>query len=178
VTPLASWLLAALLTWSPARTHPTETPAQWESRAAAIADDVAGVVTDPVEGACGTCATRGLVVLAVGFQESNYDARVEEGRCRPHTCDNGRAWSAWQIQTDTGITFDGTRVVWAHGRTPAWLLDHPGDVISGPMLVLDRKLAARVALHVWRTAPSLFSTLKAVRLVVATWTRLHPFGAP
>jgi hypothetical protein len=179
MTPLATYLLGALLAWSPARTHKTETIAQWHDRAAAIASDVADVVTAPTEPSCGSCATLGLRLLAVGLEESNFDLLVEQGRCTPHTCDEGYAWSAWQIHPDGGLTLDGARYRSAAGRPHAWLLEHFAEVVTAPMLVADRKVAARMALHMWRTSPSLFSTAKAAVALATRYRATHALsGTP
>lgn len=46
-------------------------------------------------------ATRGArdaaTLFAVGYYESGFLPRIQEGECRPHECDHGKAHSFWQL---------------------------------------------------------------------------------
>lgn len=154
---LVLYLVIAMLSWSPAKDHvrfesETETLARYE----AIATDIATVVLDPDEAPLYDDADKAetaLQVAGVGFFESRYWAFVDDGSCnrlawkRDHgwakeLCDGGRAWTIWQIQANYtktgGIELDGDS--WRYGPTG----------YRGPALVKDRRVAARVALHMMR----------------------------
>lgn len=173
---LSAYLLAALLVWSPPKTHPNEEPSAWDARARDIAADIAEIANEPVEATRTPPWKTGLTVLGIGFQESNFDLVVEQGHCRPHTCDNGTAWSAWQIHTGrNGLTFEGLKYLEAESRPKVWLDVHFAEVIQPAQLIADRKTAARMALHMWRQAPRIFSTAKWVIEVRDTYAAKHPF---
>jgi len=56
------------------------------------------VIADAVaEAACGDKLLAAELV-AVGFYESGFTPRIQEGRCRSYECDKGRARSYWQMQ--------------------------------------------------------------------------------
>lgn len=163
---LVTYLVAAMLFWSPAKEHAPAPPAETEARYTAIATDIATVVLDENEQTLfpGDMekAETGLQVAGMAFFESRFWVYVDDGRCNDRTwrkkhfgeqpiCDGGIAFSLWQIQT---------RYLAPRGRALPAKLDgialvgdgweHAPDGYKGRDLLADRKTAARVALHMMR----------------------------
>lgn len=174
---LVTYLIATMISWAPltpARLH-GETPEHARARYAAHAQAIASVALDAQEPPLSGGRARTAVVLAsIAFWESGFDELVDEGHCTPHTCDNGLAWSVYQIHDEGGITLDGNGWLYARLRKPDWLLEHADSVIRGPDLVQDRQLAARVALHMARRNLYGWTTARTVLQHVAWWMAGHP----
>ena len=155
IKALTSYLLAAMTAWMPMKNHArTEAPEVTEARYQQIAEDVAQVAMDPDEeplfqGEDGRVKTA-LLLLSVAFHESNFRGEIDGGRCKPYECDHGKAFSMWQLHPEDGVIFDGDLFTFARNRSAAWREDHASEIIDGAALVRDRKLAARVALHMLR----------------------------
>jgi hypothetical protein len=154
---LVRYLLVAMFAWSPAKEHPSETAAEVGSRYTGIAIDIAEVALDPAEppvfpGRFGRERTA-LLLNSLAFHEGRYFSFVDRGECnqpgfkadRRGTCDNGRAFSLWQIQAGRGLVLNGTTWSW-------WTIRTDASPITGPDLIQNRQLAARVALHMARAS--------------------------
>ncbi len=152
---LTSYLLAAMTTWMPVHEHARhEASDVTEARYDAIAQDVAQVALDPdeqplFEGEDGRVKTA-LLLLAVAYHESGFRGSIDAGLCKPYECDHGRAFSMWQLHPEDGLIFDGDVFTFARNRSASWRLEHASEIVDGPALVHDRKLAARAALHMLR----------------------------
>lgn len=163
-TALAAYILHAMMTWVP----PSQQPGgeDVEARYRSIAADIADVAADPSEPGL-FAAPSGLSeslqlevqqvmnatqLAAIASYESGYARFVDLGQCNDPTykadgrggCDGRAAWSIWQIHTMGGLVLTDKEFV---GRWYAKDLSH---VINGPDLIRDRKLAARIALHILR----------------------------
>lgn len=152
---LTSYLLAAMTTWMPVHEHARgETAEATQARYAQIAEDVAEVALDPdeqplFEGEDGRVKTA-LLLLAVAYHESSFRAEIDAGRCKPFECDHGRAFSMWQLHPEDGLVFDGDVYTFARNRPTSWRMEHAAEILDGRALIRDRKLAARMALHMIR----------------------------
>jgi len=183
-----------MLAWMPAKAHHVlETEDQARARYATIAADVAAVAADPAEppvfqGADGRTKTA-LVLLSVAFWESAFRVDVDSGKCKPPECDNGHAFTLWQLHPEDGVIFDGDVYTFARNRSPAWRADHAAEIYDGAALLKDRKLAARVALHMIRYSFKATQSLgvytgegkngpKAKQRFehALKWLRVHPFN--
>jgi hypothetical protein len=191
---LIGYVLAAMLAWFPLSKHP-EPEVKSAARYAEVARAIAEVALDPGEpplfdGPAGRARTA-LVDAGIAALEGGFRAYVDDGSCnavaflagrRPH-CDHGRAYSIWQIQTARGMSLHGDTWQW-------WSLRSPEARITGPDLIADRKLAARLALHIARKSIRDYGSLCAytgekcrgahpnadARLALADrWWRSHPF---
>jgi hypothetical protein len=198
---LATYIVTAMLSWSPVKDHTTrgESEAEVLARYDAIALDDATVALDPDETtlfpADPSKAETALLVASMGFWETRYWKHVDDGLCNDHTwraehkrpleCDGGQAWSLWQIHTGFA-----TKRGWDHGlllEGGEWRYDAAG--YKGPELIADRKVAVRVALHMMRKSMRMSGTLCGYtgeaapcpkareRLELATrYFREHPFA--
>jgi hypothetical protein len=123
----------------------------------AVARDIANVASDaseqPIWGDDVTRAKTAIVLTALAFFESRFWRFVDEGICNGRdssrvralgNCDGGYAYSLWQIHPEDGLVLVGDG--WAHARDVRGVR----EVITGKMLIADRTLAARVALHIAR----------------------------
>lgn len=122
---LATWLLGAMLTWSPPISKTPTEQARYES----IAKDLATVALDPsekpaFEGSDGRAKTA-LLMAAIASFESGYRADVDDGRTRG---DHGTSWCLMQVRV-----FGKTREGW-----------------TGEDLTRDRTKCFRVALRIIR----------------------------
>lgn len=197
---IIAYLVAAMLSWSPAKDHTPDTETITVARYTAIAEDIAAVVQDSTEPAIfkddAQKVRTALQLAGVAFFESRYWSYVDSGKCndrewrakQPTTtslCDGGLAFSLWQIHTrfsqgKDGISLDGD----------GWKHDSAGHV--GKELLTDRKLAARIALHMLRASLTRSGTLcgytgeiekgcpkAAARFNLAkSYFTKHPFVAP
>jgi hypothetical protein len=174
---MLAYLVAAMIAWAPltpARLH-GEAPEHARGRYQDFAAALVSVVYDAQEPALREGRARTAVELAsVAFWESGFSEIVDEGRCAPGTCDFGIAWTLYQIHDGGGLTLDGPLWMYARDRPQAWLLEHADSVIRGPDMVQDRQLAARVALHLFRRSPWVWSTWSRARAHVAWWVATHP----
>lgn len=166
---LTAYVLRAMLAWVPLSQHAyVEDVAVTETRYESIAADIAAVAADPNEPGLRPApsdpsysdedklwaqqAGNAIQLAAVASYEGGYQGFVDSGRCNDPTykpdgrgsCDGRQAWSIWQIHTMGGIVLTDREFV---GRWYATDLTH---VVNGPDLIKDRKLAARVALHMMR----------------------------
>jgi hypothetical protein len=152
---LTSYLLAAMTAWMPMKNHArSETPEVTEARYQQIAEDIAQVALDPDEtplflGEDGRVKTA-LLLLSVALHESGFRGDVDAGKCKPYECDHGKAFSMWQLHPEDGLIFDGDFFTFARNRPASWREEHASEIFDGPALVRDRKLAARMALHMLR----------------------------
>jgi hypothetical protein len=152
---LTAYLIVAMTSWMPVHNHAArETPEQTLARYEAIATDIATIALDPSEpslfqGDDGRVKTA-LLLLSVAFWESAFRGDVDAGHCKPHECDNGHAYSLWQLHPEDGFIFDGDVYTFARNRSVAWREEHASEIVDGPALIRDRKLAAKVALHMLR----------------------------
>lgn len=152
---LTTYLFTAMLAWMPLRNQANrETEEAASARYESIASDIATVATDPSEpplfGGDDGRVKSALVVLSVAFWESGFRADVDGGRCKPNECDHGLAYSLWQLHPEDGFIFDGDVFTYSRNRSHAWREEHASEIFDGPMLIQDRQLAARVALHILR----------------------------
>jgi hypothetical protein len=175
MTPLAAYVVAASLAWSPVaehlpRVHDAADEAVVVAFREAIAADVAEVVADPNEqplfpGDLSKGETA-VQIGALAFFEGRFWSYVDNGSCNDANwkkahghdrllCDGSAAWSLWQLHDgfstphgwDHGLAFDGD----------GWVYDSKG--YRGRDLVRDRKLAARMALHFARKSLKASGTL-------------------
>lgn len=152
---LTNYLLAAMTAWMPITSHAhSEAPEVTEARYEQIAADIAEVALDPDEaplfaGEDGRVKTA-LLLLSVAYHESRFRGDVDAGRCKPYECDHGKAFSLWQLHPEDGLVFDDDVFTFARNRPTTWRQEHAGEIFDGPALVRDRKLAARMALHMLR----------------------------
>jgi hypothetical protein len=95
---LVSWLVAAMLSWTPNQGKSEERVALLQS----IADDIVSVVyaDAPVFRGRYARAHTALLVAAVGALESRFDPRIQQGKCRKGECDHGRAYCFMQIHPE------------------------------------------------------------------------------
>jgi hypothetical protein len=56
----------------------------------------------------------------------------------------------WQLHPEDGLTFDRDLFTFARNRSASWREEHASEIFDGHALVRDRKLAARMALHMLR----------------------------
>jgi hypothetical protein len=159
MSPLAKYILKAMLTWSPTANQPGRDVSHYDS----IAEDVVAVAADPSEKTLydddADRAKSALQLAGVAALESNYWRVVDNGTCNglhPEDnfgldllkkagmdCDSHAAWSIWQIHLGKGL--------WLMGETFT-SMGGVGDPITGPRLIADRRLAARLALHIMRAS--------------------------
>ena len=156
---------------------------------------IATVIDDPNEPSVYGSKSRDASVLAslVSF-EGGLNPYVDDGRCNDTTwrathadilragdCDGGHAWTEFQIHAEGGLALVGTG--WS-----VWKWAPAGSVkITGPDLVADPSLAARVALHILRqngmtgytgegreTHPKADTRLKRAKKWLATYSEVQP----
>lgn len=177
---LVTYLIAALLAWCPLsrQTWRGEPEDHARARYQRIAESIASVALDEQEPPLpGGRERTALLLASLAFWESGLREDVDEGRCPLTECDAGYAWTLWQIHPDTGLTLDGDGWRYARDRSPAWLLDHGDAVISGPDMIRDRQLAARVALHMARRSVYVWTTGARAKAHAAWWWSTHPMEA-
>jgi hypothetical protein len=195
---LVVYVLRAILTWSPPVEH-HEPESEVLKRYVAIATDIAEVAADGVEaplvlrpGVSGPAPTA-ILLTSLAFHEGRFFKFVDEGACnrkgykadRRGTCDNGRAFSIFQIQPGRGLALQNGEWTW-------WTKRSTGLRIVGEDLLRDRRLATRVALHMARQSMTATRSLCVysgepckglhpnadARLMKAlSWVKAHPFGA-
>lgn len=211
---LITYLVTAMLAWAPLSSHGArDAHGKWTpdsedvtlARYEAIASDIATVATDPTEPSLyageQTGARTAVALATMAFFESKFWTVVDDGSCnapswravhakkgspRESFCDGSLAFSIWQIHPSFGI---------GHKPGGILLLDDGGyrldaTGIKGAELIADRKLAARVALHMLRrsmrdhgswcgyTGESSLSgcpKAKIRRNFADRWWREHPF---
>lgn len=159
MTPLAKYILKAMLTWSPAAYLPGKDASHYD----AIAEDIAAVASDPSEKSLfdddPDRVKTALQLAGVPALESNYWKTIDNGTCNglhPEDtaglellrkagmdCDSHAAFSIWQIHVGKGL--------WLMGETYT-SMGGTGDPITGAKLIADRRLAARLALHIMRAS--------------------------
>jgi hypothetical protein len=184
---LASYLIAALLAWCPvARQSRMETADEAKVRYAAIAQDISAVVFDEAEPPLYTGdrarERTGLILAALAVQESALRRDVDLGVCRQGDArgdsDSCHAFTLWQIHANDngGIVTDGTGLRFIGTMSPEWQQAHWFDVLRGVDLVRDRKLAARVALHMARVSVQNWTTAKNASAMAQKYWYSHPFS--
>lgn len=135
---LAAYLLKAALVWQP--TADVADIARYTS----LAEDVAAVVEDASEPPLFkddfTKVKSGLLVMSTARYESRFAVNVDTGHCKKWECDGGIAYTMWQIHPMQGLKFDGDM----------WTYSTASDRITGAAMIADRKLAAKMALHMIR----------------------------
>jgi hypothetical protein len=127
IEAMTTWLVGAMVAWSPPANHHKEGATAALARYETIAHDLAAVALDPsekplFEGATGRAQTA-LLLAAVASMESDYRKEVDTGKLRG---DSGRSWCLLQVQV--------------YGKTP--------EQWTGQDLVDDRKRCFRAGLHV------------------------------
>lgn len=134
---LPSYLLAAMLAWTSGSNRADRN----EARYLEIATDIASVATsEPALFRDDASRTKSaLVLLSIAFWESGFSAKVDRGELLG---DRGLAVSLWQIHDEGGLVMLPSG--YAHAR------DVPGatDIVTAARLKADRRLAARMALHI------------------------------
>ena len=100
-TTIVSWLLAALLSWTP---NQGKSDARKEFLTSVAQDIVELAYSEPVpfKGPYAH-AHMALLVASVGSLESRFEKRIQEGRCKHGECDGGHAFCFMQIHPDAGI---------------------------------------------------------------------------
>lgn len=193
---LKQYVVAAMLAWSPVQEHAPEPPESVEARYAARAADIASIVLDEEEPAVlpqdPWRARSALLLASLRFHEGRNWAFVERGDCNHRgfrndgrgDCDQGRAFGGYQIQPGRGISLDGHE--WK-----LWRIGSSDARITGPDLLADGELEARVALHMVRQSLRVCGSLSIytgepcrglhphsdARMKKARdWFRQHPFG--
>lgn len=148
---IVKYVVAAMLFWSPPSAHPDKNKEQLTAYYESIATDIVTVALDPEEppvmkGAHPRRATS-ILLAALAAKESNFEPRIDLGKCLRHECDGGYAFSMWQIHPEIGIKLVGET------------FRHDRDGMKGPELIADRKKAVRVALHMARSSMKSTGTL-------------------
>jgi len=112
MTPLASYVAAALLAWSPAKDHAPDSEATTRARYDAIAVDIASVVEDPAEPALfkndPAKAETAIQLAGVAFFESRFWTWVGDGT--PGQLEPKNASPA--------VAVDGRAIVLGYGVAP------------------------------------------------------------
>lgn len=159
MTNLTALVLAAILSWSPARNHPDETADAWATRAHEIADDIVAVVghEPAIWESDSDHSHTAILIASLAFWETNFAAWTDSGLCNDPAklraaklgwagaCDGGIAVSMWQIHPEFGFVLipnGGWR--WATSSDPE------ADVYSRKDLLRSRLAAIHVALHLAR----------------------------
>ena len=146
-----------------------EAKARYES----TANDIVGAAFDEDEpavfaGAMGKIKTA-LEMTSIGSLEGGFQKIVDDGTCnRPDfkadgrgNCDGHTAFTIWQIHSvGNGLMFSGTGVT-SKRYNQAYADEHPEEVWTGPRLVENRAVAAKMALHLIRTSWSNYHSLCA-----------------
>lgn len=147
------YVLVAMREWAPSNTI-VETHSQ--QHFSAFAKDLVTVALDPGEPSLfsnDAYKAKSAVLLAtIAYFEGHFWDYVDDGRCNHDPdnkllvnghCDHNKAFSLWQLHVDNGvvITEDG---LWA------WNLQ--GNGIKGDDIINDRKLAAKLAMHMLRSS--------------------------
>ena len=137
---IVSWLLTALLSWTPVEGKSDERV----SKLTSIAEDIVDVVYhEPVtfKGAYAH-AHMALLVGAVGARESRFRDRIQAGDCKRGECDSGRAFCYMQIHTNSGLAIleDDREVVPSK------------DGLTGADLLADEKVCIHLGVHLIRRA--------------------------
>jgi len=98
---IVSWLLAALLSWTPNQGKSEERTV----KLTAIAKDIVDVVYSEPTTFKGPYAHAHMALLvgAVGARESRFEDRIQAGKCKKGECDGGHAFCYMQIHPNTGI---------------------------------------------------------------------------
>lgn len=125
MTLIVSWLLTALLSWTPMQGKSEERTA----KLTAIAENIVDVVYSEPTTFHGPYAHAHMALLvgAVGARESRFEDRIQEGHCKVKECDSGRAYCYMQIHPYSGIEIleDGREFV--HSKTGLSGKDLLGD---------------------------------------------------
>ena len=108
ISALATYLVAAMTTWVPPKSHPEGASIATE-RYRSIATDIATLAMDenekPVFAGDNGRVQTALLMAAIASYESGYRADVDEGRVRG---DHGRSWCIMQVHV-VGTTHEGFR---------------------------------------------------------------------
>jgi hypothetical protein len=157
------YLLAAMVSWVPIANQVSngESAESAQARYEATASDIIETVYADDEpavflGADGNIKSA-LELAAIGSFEGGFQKFVDEGGCnvkgfkadRRGSCDGGTAYTIWQIHPMSGLMLKGTGITSVYYNQQA-AKEHPEDVWTGAKLVADRKMAAKVALHLIR----------------------------
>lgn len=204
---LITYVLAAMTTWSPLAEHAADaTTDENAARYRSIAVDIAAVAEEeePIFPKDETRARSAIQLAAVAFFEGRFWKFVDEGDCNrvpfggkhdPRgTCDGGHAFSLWQIHPASMVNGKLRRIVLEEG-TYGWA-DNPTyrateaekarweEAVSGPKLLADRRLAARVALRMLKKGgtigytgegPDSHPKADARAQLASSWVQAHPF---
>jgi hypothetical protein len=165
---VAKYVLKAMTTWVPIANQVAngEEEMAAKQRYEEIASDIVDAVYDEDEpavfsGVDGKLKTA-LEVVAIPSYESGFQKIVDDGTCnqpsfkadRRGNCDGKTAFTLWQIHSvGNGLMFSGTGVT-SKMYNADYAQEHPEEVWTGPKLVQNRLMAAKMALHLIRTTYS------------------------
>jgi hypothetical protein len=143
---LVSWLVAAMLSWTPVQGDSPERRAQLEG----VAQDIISVVyvdeERPLSKGPYARAHTALLIASVAALESRFLARIQKGDCRKGECDDGHATCFLQIHMGRGLEIlenDAREVLPA---TPE------REVVTAQDLLASQRTCFHVGLHLLRRA--------------------------
>lgn len=117
----------------------------------------AATIATAVAEAAGDDKLLAAELVATGFFESGFTARIQDGRCRPYECDKGKARSYWQMQ----------RTSFSRDTWDSMLgLDHEG-------IVLAAKTASVILLAGRRACRTVTGTLSWYATGRCSWSGAH-----
>lgn len=109
-----------------------------------------------------------LLMASVPSFEGGFNKWVDDGTCNTKEfqdrakkqnrveCDGGLAWSVWQLHMYGYVFKDGDLVQarWlrlsAKAEDREWIKAHESEIITGPQVIADRKLAAKLAYFIMK----------------------------
>jgi hypothetical protein len=167
---ITAWLLTAISAWGAAPIPPSQQPRVDEVRSR-VADSIIAVAYDADEaplyqGSHGRARTA-LLLASIEALESRFLERILSGHCIKPECDNGRAWSGFQIHLGPY----GLRFV-SGGKAAQCLVKAP-ECFGAQELTDDWVLQARAGLAIYRTNPRQFSTWASAVSQSNTWYGAH-----
>lgn len=139
------------------------------------ASDIVDIAFDPgnpaiFAGTDGRLKTA-LQLAALASFEGGFNDWVDDGSCntpefQKHAkaqhrveCDGGAAFSIWQIHPEAGYIIKDGELTLARYVPREYVAAHAEDVVTGPKLVAQRRLAALVAYYLVRYSEHRFHTL-------------------
>ncbi len=146
---LSAYLTAAMISWIP------NADVTWYE---SVANDVATVVLSEEEPELFiddlNRTKTGLLMISIARFESNFIRRIDEGKCYANECDNGNAFSMWQIHPIHGIVLTPTSYMYYTRE-----VSHDENIIRGIDLVKNRQLACKTAMHFARVSLAKYKSL-------------------
>jgi len=168
---IVAWLMVAINTWAWAPVPASQAARAAETRARA-ADSIVAVAYDvdepPVTHGAWARARTALLLASIESLESRFLERVLNGHCAKPECDNGAAWSGFQIH----LGRHGLRLTGDGKATQCFI--RAADCFGAQELTDDWTLAAKAGLHIYRTEPRQYSTLAPATQQAKEWLRAHP----